>query len=60
VREFRLIGVFEADGELDGLVYDLLSPQEARRDDEEEGTYVLPGGFSTGLPAAYTLKGWNE
>jgi hypothetical protein len=36
-----------------------VKPQEAFWDEDEEDPYVLPGGFSTGLPAAYTLRGWN-
>lgn len=35
------------------------SPQEAFWDDDEEEPKVSPGGFSTGLPARYTMRGFD-
>ena len=59
----KVFGVYVAEGALDGLTYELwddpVSPQVAPGGDESVGTYVLPGGFSTGLPARYTMRGFD-
>ena len=36
-----------------------VSQQEGFWEDEEEELTVSPGGFSTGLPARYSLKDWE-
>lgn len=38
----------------------LVEPQDSFWDEEEDDPKVSPGGFSTGLTARYTLKGWEN
>ena len=60
-------GAFEGDlGEklrpLAGFGRDIeppVEPQEAFWDEDEEEPKVSPGGFSTGLPARYTMRGFD-
>ena len=36
-----------------------VEPQESFWDEDEEEPKVSPGGFSTGLPARYTMRGFD-